>query len=120
MLAGLTKLTALKSPRLAALLKGVAGFTGGGVVRYTRRPDGRGKIEADLSGVAGLKVEVVVKAAPVGVLACRDGVVAGRLETAQGAPIPALEPGDLIEIRQNGAAILRGAFAPAQARSLSR
>lgn len=108
MLAGLSRLASMRTARLSAALKGVAGFTGGGSVRYTEWSDGRRRIEAGLKGVAGLKVEVVVKSAPVGAIACRDGAVAGRLDTAQGAPIPAVIDGDAVEIRQNGAAILQG------------
>lgn len=113
MLAGLSRLAALRAAKLGAALKGVAGFTGAGTVRYTEWPDGRRKIEADLSGVAGLKAEIVAKGAPLGALDCRDGAAQGRLETGRGAPIPALGAGDLIEIRQNGVAILRGKFGPA-------
>ena len=110
MLARLSRLTATRTIRLGADLKGVAGFTGAGVVRYTEWSDGRRRIEAGLSGVAGLRAEIVVKGAPVGVLPCHEGVVAGRLETSRGAPIPALAAGDGVEIRQNGAAILKGAL----------
>lgn len=112
MLAGLSRLTVMRTARLGVALKSVAGFTGGGTVRYTEWSDGRRKIDADLSGVAGLKAEIVVKGAPIGALACLEGAVAGRLDTARGAPIPALRPDDLIEIRQNGVAILRGKFGP--------
>ena len=103
-------MTAMRTMRLGADLKGVAGFTGGGDVLYTEWSDGRRRIEADLAGVAGLKAEIVVKGALVGALPCREGVVAGRLETARGAPIPTLADGDAVEIRQNGVAILKGAL----------
>jgi hypothetical protein len=112
MLAGLLRFAASKSVKLAAALRGVAGFTGGGTVRYAQWLDGRRKIDVDLSGVAGLKTEIVVKSAPVGALSCRNGAVSGRLDTARGAPIPALAAGDLVEIRQNGDAILRATLIP--------
>jgi hypothetical protein len=108
MLAGLSRLRPPKATRLGVSLDSVAGFTGGGEIRYTERPGQRRRIEADLTGVAGLKVEVVVHSSPVGALSCREGAVTGRLETDKGAPIPALAAGDLVEIRQNGVAILRG------------
>ena len=108
MLAGFSRITSPRAAKLNAVLKGVAGFTGVGAIRYLDWPGGRRRIEADLAGVAGLKVEVVVKSIPVGALACREGAVAGRLDTNQSAPIPPLVHDDLIEIRQNGSAILRG------------
>jgi hypothetical protein len=108
MLAGLSRLAPRRVIKLQAALKGVAGFTGSGVVRAETRDDGRRRIDADLSGIAGLKAEVVIGVSPIGALACRDGAVSGRLETARGAPIPDLRAGDKIEIRQNGVAILRG------------
>jgi len=110
MLSALSKLTTFNTAKLKAVLKGVAGFTGGGLVRYTEWYGGRRQIDADLVGIAGVQVVVLLKAAPVATLACRDGEAAAFLDTARGADIPALAPGDTIEIRQNGAAILRGTF----------
>ncbi|MFN0023255.1 MAG: hypothetical protein ACKVS5_05080 [Parvularculaceae bacterium] len=97
--------------KLAAALKGVAGFTGAGAVRHCAWPDGHATLDADLFGIAGLKAEIVVKGDAVGAIACRDGVAAARLDTRTGAALTALQPGDIIEIRQNGAVILRGALA---------
>lgn len=116
MLARLSRLTQRRIVRLAATLRGVAGYTGRGAVRAETRHDGNRRIDADLSGIAGLKAEVVVKHAPVGALACRDGMANGRLESVHGAPIPDLQPGDTIEIRQNGVTVLRGVFALAPIR----
>ncbi len=113
MLAGLSRLAPRRVVRLQAALKGVAGFTGAGAVRAETRDDGRRRIDAELSGIAGLKAEVVVMQTPVGALSCRDGAAQGRLDTARGAPIPSFSAGDNIEIRQNGVAILRGKFLPA-------
>lgn len=112
MLAGFYRLTG-RLTRLEAALKGVAGFTGSGVVRYQRRADGRRLIEAGLSGLAGVRAEIVVRQAPVGAIACRDGEATGRLDSRAGAPIPPLEAGDAIEIRQNGVPVLRGVLARA-------
>lgn len=109
----LSRLAPLGGTRLEAPLKGVAGFTGSGVVRYAGRADGRRRLEADLKGLAGLKAEVVAAEALLGAFPCRDGSAAARFDSAQGAAVPALQPGDTIEIRQNGVAVLRGVFAPA-------
>ncbi|MDZ7628810.1 MAG: hypothetical protein U5J99_10460 [Parvularculaceae bacterium] len=111
MIAKLSRLAPWRIVKFAATLKGVAGYTGKGAVRAETRSDGSRRIDADLSGIAGLKAEIVVKEAPVGALACCDGVVIGRLETAHGAPIPDLQAGDVIEIRQNGVTILKGVLA---------
>jgi hypothetical protein len=110
MLQALSKLTTFKTATLKAVLKGVAGFTGGGVVRYVEWYGGRRRLDADLSGIAGVKVEVLLNGAPVSVLPCRDGEAAAWLDTEKGSVIPELVVGDTIEIRQNGASILRGEF----------
>ncbi len=110
MLARLSRLAARRIVKLEAALKGVAGFTGAGIVRCAVWSDGRRTAEADLTGIAGLKADLVIKAAPVGALACRDGAVAGKLDTARGAPIPAFDAGDTVEVRQNGVVILKGAL----------
>lgn len=108
MQAGLSQLTALGAVRLAASLKGVAGFTGSGLVRYVETATWRRRIDAELSGLAGLKAELVLNGAPFCTLDCRDGLAKSKYDSAEGAGIPALCAGDVVEIRQNGAAILRG------------
>jgi hypothetical protein len=113
MIGKLSRLAPLGGTRLEAPLRGVAGFTGSGVVRYAAHANGRRRIDADLKGLAGLKAEIVAGAAPLGALPCRAGSASARFDSAQGAAIPALQPGDTIEIRQNGVAVLRGVFAPA-------
>jgi hypothetical protein len=98
------------APRLVAALAGVAGHTGSGAVRYEEHKDGRRRLKADIAGVAGLAVEIVVNGAALAALACRDGRAAGRLDSARGAALPALRPGDRVEIRQNGVTVLHGAL----------
>ncbi|MFN3960807.1 MAG: hypothetical protein ACK4NP_12950 [Parvularculaceae bacterium] len=94
--------------RLEAVLKGVAGHTGSGAVRYEEHKDGRRRLKADIAGVAGLSVEIVVNGALLATLACRDGRAARRFDSAAGAAVPALRPGDRVEIRQNGDFIFTG------------
>lgn len=111
MLAGISRLAVRRIVRLEAALKGIAGHTGAGIVRCALWSDGRRTTEATLSGIAGLKAEIVLNGAPVGALSCQDGAAAGKLDSRNGAPIPSLCEGDRIEIRQNGVAILRGRLA---------
>ena len=111
MLGGLSQLTALGAVRLTAALKGVAGFTGSGLVRYVETATWRRRLDAELIGLAGLRAELVINGALFCVLDCRDGAAAGRFDSAAGAGIPALCDGDLVEIRQNGAAVLKGVLA---------
>lgn len=108
MLAGLSQLTTRGVARLSATLKGVAGFTGSGALRYVERGDASRRLDAELSGLAGLKAEIVINGAPFAELACRNGVAAGRFDGARGATIPPLCDGDTIEIRQNGVIVLKG------------
>ncbi|HBS35724.1 MAG TPA: hypothetical protein DEA50_11710 [Parvularcula sp.] len=110
MLAGLIAAAARRTVRLEAALKGVAGFTGSGVLRAQSREGGRRRIEADLSGIAGQKAEIVIGLSSIGALACRDGAATGRFDSAAGASIPALGEGDIVEIRQNGVTVLKGAL----------
>jgi hypothetical protein len=113
MLGGISQLTALGAVRLTATLKGVAGFTGAGLVRYVETANWRRRIEAELTGLAGLKAELVLNGALFCKLDCRDGAARGRFDSAQGVGIPALCQGDIIEIHQNGVAVLRGELARA-------
>ncbi len=111
MLAGLSRFAPRRVIKLAAALKGVAGFTGAGAVRHCAWPDGHATLDADLFGIAGLKAEIIAKGDAVGTIACREGVASARLDTRTGAELMALKAGDMIEIRQNGVVILRGALA---------
>lgn len=110
MLAGLSQVTALGAVRLAAALKGVAGFTGSGLVRYVETATWRRRIDAELTGLAGQKAELVMNGACFCTLDCDDGAARGRFDSAEGAGIPALCAGDIVEIRQNGVAVLKGEF----------
>lgn len=109
MLAELRRLKA-DAKRLRAALKGVAGFTGSGFVRFFEKPNWGRRIDADLSGLGGLKADIIVNGAWLGALECRAGAAAGRFDGARGASIPSLCEGDIVEIRQNGVAVLRGAL----------
>lgn len=108
MLGGISQVTALGAVRLAAALKGVAGFTGSGSVRYVETPSWRRRVEAELSGLAGLKAELVLNGALFCVLDCREGAAKGRFDSAEGVGIAALCEGDIVEVRQNGASVLKG------------
>ncbi len=108
MLAGLSQLTALGAVRLAVALKGVAGFTGSGQVRFVETSTWRRRVDAELSGLAGLKAELVLNGAAFCTLDCNDGAARGRFDSAEGVGIPALCEGDIVEVRQNGVAVLKG------------
>lgn len=110
MLAGLRHLTG-GAQRLEAVLKGVAGFTGSGVVRYFVRADGTRRIDAEIFGIAGRRAEIAVGGAPLVEVTCDDGSGDGHFDSAVGAPLPVLCAGDMVEVRQNGVAVLRGMLA---------
>lgn len=94
--------------RLEAQLAGVAGHTGSGWFRYACSPNGSADYEAKLKGVAGLRCELCAQGEFVATLACRDGKVAAKFNSRLGDPAIRLDAGDVIEIRQNGVAILTG------------
>lgn len=96
--------------KLETKLSGVAGFTGSGQFRYALSPAGSANYEADLKGIAGLRCELFAQGEYVATLACRDGKVLARLDSRLGDPAIRLEAADVIEIRQNGCAILNGAL----------
>lgn len=112
MLAGLRHLNG-GAKRLEAVLKGVAGFTGSGVVRYSMRADGTRRIDAELLGVAGRRAEIAFGGAPLVEVTCDDGAGDGHFDSAVGAPLPVLCAGDTVEVRQNGVAVLRGSLSQA-------
>ncbi len=95
---------------LEAKLKGVAGYTGGGLFRYRTWPSGDVAYEADLRGLAGLRAELHVHGERMALLACRDGKASGQFDSRRGDPAIALAAGDIVEIRQHGCLILRGAL----------
>lgn len=95
-------------------LRGVAGFTGTGEVRFTAWPDGHVSLIADLRGVAGLRAELWARGEKVGPLSGDNGRISAQFDTRAGGPALALAPGDLIEVRQNGAVILTGVLAKAK------
>lgn len=94
--------------RSDARLKGVAGFTGTGEVRFTAWPDGHVTVLADLRGVAGLRAELWARGEKIGPLAGDKGRISAHFDTRNGGPAVALAPGDAVEIRQNGNVILTG------------
>lgn len=89
-------------------LQGVSGFTGAGAFRYVVSPAGSANYETELTGVAGVKAELFVHGEFVAALPCKDGKAAAAFDSRLGDPAIRLEAGDLIEIRQNGCAILKG------------
>jgi len=115
MLDQLKRLSPKKAARLESNLNGVAGFTGAGWFRYARSSAGSADYEVELRGVAGLRCELCAQGEFVATLECRDGKVAAKFDSRLGDPAIRLEEGDLIEIRQNGDAVLRGALIDAGA-----
>ena len=109
-----SRLTPTQAPitrNFEASLKGVAGFTGSGVVRYALSAAGSANYETTLRGVAGLRCELFVAGEYVATLSCEDGKVEGKFDSRLGDPAIQLAAGDAVEIRQNGAVILQGAMA---------
>lgn len=108
MLHALKRLLPKQPVRLEAKLDGVSGFTGAGLFRYALSPAGSADYETELKGVAGLHCELFAEGEFVATLACQDGKVAAKFNSRLGDPEIRLEAGALIEIRQNGEAILNG------------
>lgn len=116
MLDALKSLLTKPTLRLEALLDGVAGFTGVGHFRYALSPAGSADYETELKGVAGLRCELFAEGEFVATLACHDGKVAAKFNSRLGDPAIKLDAGDMIEIRQNGVAILTGTLHAAKVR----
>ena len=110
MLDQLKRLSPKKTTRLESKLSGVAGFTGAGSFRYALSPAGSADYEIELKGVAGLRCELFAQGEFVAMLDCRDGKVAAKFDSRLGDPAIRLKNADIIEIRQNGDAVLRGAL----------
>ena len=101
----------LKSARvLHARLAGVAGFTGSGWFRYARSAAGSANYEVEAKGVAGQQAELFAHGEYIATVDVADGRVAARLDSRLGDPAILLNSGDVIEIRQNGDAIMAGAL----------
>ena len=113
MLDAFKRLLPKQTLKLETKLAGVAGFTGAGLFRYALSPAGSANYETGLQGVAGLRCELFAQGEFVATLDCRDGKVAAKFDSRLGDPEIRLGPGDTIEIRQNGGAILRGMLAAA-------
>ncbi len=107
----LTSTEAQAARNFEARMKGVAGFTGSGVVRYALSAAGSANYETRLRGVAGLRCELFVAGEFVATLACAGGKVASKFDSRLGDPAIQLADGDAVEIRQNGGAILQGVLA---------
>lgn len=94
--------------RFEARLKGVAGFTGSGRFRYSIWSNGHVDYEAELKGLAGVRAEIFVRGMALVSVQCDEGEAFGLFDSRRGAPRLAIAEGDEIEIRQNGAVVLRG------------
>ncbi|MCB2112928.1 MAG: hypothetical protein R3C42_05140 [Parvularculaceae bacterium] len=101
-------LLARKTVRLDARLAGVAGFTGAGGFRYALSPAGSANYEVEAKGVAGLKADLFACGEFVAPLECDEGKVKAKFDSRLGDLAIRLKAGDLVEIRQNGGAILSG------------
>lgn len=107
----LRRLLAVGVRRLETRLSGVAGFTGSGWFHYALSPAGSADYVTELKGIAGLRCELFAEGEYVATLACNNGKVSAKFDTRLGDAEIRLDPGDVIEVRQNGHAILRGALA---------
>lgn len=110
MIETLKRLLTIGGRRLEARLSGVAGFTGSGRFHYAVSPAGSADYVTELKGIAGLRCELFAQGEYVATLACNNGRVAAKFDTRLGDAEIRLDPGDVIEIRQNGCAILTGAL----------
>jgi hypothetical protein len=102
----------VRAAGLKSKLQGVSGFTGAGAFRYIVSAAGSTNYEAELSGVAGVRAELFVHGEYVATLPCKDGKAAAAFDSRLGDPAIRLKADDIIEIRQNGGAVLRGALKP--------
>jgi hypothetical protein len=101
-------LAVVRIRRYEAKLKGVAGFTGVGVFRYTAKPPARIRYELEVKGVAGLKAELWLRGAFITEFELDNGKA--TIDLASGRSVPAIGAleGEAVVVRQNGDPILSG------------
>ncbi|MFQ5562175.1 MAG: hypothetical protein ACE5FO_01260 [Parvularculaceae bacterium] len=93
-----------------ARLRGVRGFTGRGVVQYLVWLDGARRLTIRLKGLAGLTADFYLNGAFVRRLPVSNGAARMICSSRGGGEAPpAIEAGDVVEIRQNGDPVLEGA-----------
>ena len=93
---------------LEAKLAGVNGYTGRGEIEFECWKDGHRCLEVELRGVAGQRAEVFADNELVVELEFDHGRYDNTFHTRYGDAIPELAEGTMIEVRQNGDAILAG------------
>lgn len=108
MLDALRQLLPIGETSLEAELEGVDGYTGAGQFRYSVSRGGSTNYQAELKGVAGLRAELFAQGEFVAPIPCDKGRASAAFDSRLGDLAIRLHPGDLIEIRQNGFAILKG------------
>ena len=113
LLDAIRKIGIFKGRRYEAKLKGVAGFTGGGVFRYASRPPARIRYEIDVKGVAGLKAELWLRGAFIFEFELENGKATVSLPNSRSVPAIAAREGETVAVRQNGDVILSGRLSPA-------
>jgi hypothetical protein len=72
--------------------------------------DGRTLLEVELRGLAGLRAEIGARGRTFAHIPCKDGKASLLWDSRRGDPAPQLAVGDVVEVRQNGHVVLRGAL----------
>ncbi|MEZ5894622.1 MAG: hypothetical protein R3C58_15930 [Parvularculaceae bacterium] len=108
MLKLLAKLYLFGQGPLVAPLAGVNGFTGRGAIGYAGRNGRSKRMRVFMRGVAGRNADIFADGALAASTKVKNGRVWAHFASERGDPVPALEEGAVIEIRQNGDVILSG------------
>lgn len=99
-----------KTADLEARLAPAAGASGYGEVEYSEWADGERTLEIELGGIGPGDIELSIGGAAVTRLPARGVRIDRHVSTRAGETVPACRIGERVEIRQNGALILSGAF----------
>lgn len=108
MLNVLTRLFSVKTADLETKLRGVDGFTGYGEIEFAAYSSGARCLEIEVRGAAGVSADIYVNGAMVGAVSLKNGRADEFLDTRHGHPVPFVNEGDAVEIRQNGQTVLEG------------
>ena len=95
---------------LSTNLRGIAGYTGTGSIRYVRHSNGERILKISLCGIGGKIVDICDQKANTLSINVVGGSAKAQLNSRKGTDIPEFESGDIIEIRQNSDIILSGTF----------
>ncbi|MEL6362987.1 MAG: hypothetical protein AAFR21_18115 [Pseudomonadota bacterium] len=108
MFGALARIFPVKTRELEAKLTGVQGHTGYGEVEIDYWSNGRAQVEVELRGIAGLAADLVVAGRPVGTVPLDNGRADYDFDAQPLSEAFQAQDGDIVEIHQNGIAVLHG------------